>query len=692
MEKQIVARCCKLLIVLSMLGLGLTLTRIATASDLTYGTDLVRLQNLGVSKSEQAIQQLELLEAQLAANKASGNLDELLVVLIPLYIDAGEKEKAKAAIANLSKEATLRHDQFARSMAAVFQASMLHDEGQLGDALAIVEQTLTTAKQVNDKRLTYQAHALAGELYSQVGNFQNALEHQLTALDAVGSADDWHSEYLQAKSLDNISRLYLRLKNPKTALEYNARAEELAKKIGADSLMAAIATNRGYAYADQQRYESAIVAYTAGLTMSRRVGDTRDEIRALNNLADAAMNLSNYSECVSYAKQSADVAHKNQKFDYEAIALGNLGICHMALGEVKQGTKEINQGLDFLRDSTSNTQLELMLEDVSSAYKKAGMYKEALNALEEQQKLSTDLFHAERDRAVLELQVRFDVNQRQKEIGALEQKNHLQDVEIQNKNLQRVIAILAILVAIAIAATTFFLYRRVRNSNQRLRKSNQQLQHKSTHDPLTGLLNRRAFEDILKNQYISNQSTADQSNPLHSILILLDIDHFKHINDQHGHAVGDLVLVELGRRLQSILREKDKLIRWGGEEFVIYLHGIPTERIPLAIGRSLEVIGATPFEHEGNLIKVTISSGYIQMPLAGEFGAELSWEKATQLCDDALYMAKNAGRNQAIGIQLVQGDQEQVVDLAEIDLHRAIKMGIVVTEHIAGPKAPDRQN
>jgi diguanylate cyclase (GGDEF)-like protein len=356
------------------------------------------------------------------------------------------------------------------------------------------------------------------------------------------------------------------------------------------------------------------------------------------------------------------------------------------MGQTAQGTKEVNKSIEFLRNSKAIPQLELMYDDVSSAYKKVGMFKEALNAKDEEQKLATELFHGERDRAVMELQVRFDVNQRQKEIDALEQKNRLQNVEIQNKNLQRVIAILAILVAIAAAVTTFFLYRRVRSSNQRLRKSNQQLQHKSTHDPLTGLLNRRAFEDILKNQYIGTQPLGEQNNALHSILVLLDIDHFKHINDRHGHAIGDLVLVELGKRLQSILREKDKLIRWGGEEFMIYFHGIPIERISHAIGRALEVIGATSFDHEGHLIKVTISIGYIQMPLPGEFGAGLSWEKATQLCDEALYMAKNAGRNQAIGIQLVPGSEEQIQNFAEIDLHRAIKMGIVVTQNTHGPK------
>jgi diguanylate cyclase (GGDEF)-like protein len=312
------------------------------------------------------------------------------------------------------------------------------------------------------------------------------------------------------------------------------------------------------------------------------------------------------------------------------------------------------------------------------------MYREAFVAKDEQHELATELFHAERDRAVMELQVRFDVNQRQKEIDALEQKNRLQNSEIQNRNLQKIIAILAILIAIAVAATTFILYRRVRRSNQRLRKSNRQLEHKSTHDQLTGLLNRRAFEELMKNLSVYSPTSAD-AKPLPSILALLDIDHFKHINDTHGHSVGDLVLVELGMRLQGILREKDMVIRWGGEEFMIYLHGIPVERISQAMNRALVVIGASKFHHEGRDIPVTVSIGFIQMPLPCEGGPRLSWEKAMHFCDEALYMAKNGGRNQAIGVRLVQEGPDEINLIDQIDLPAAIERNLVQLQTIAGP-------
>jgi len=167
----------------------------------------------------------------------------------------------------------------------------------------------------------------------------------------------------------------------------------------------------------------------------------------------------------------------------------------------------------------------------------------------------------------------------------------------------------------------------------------------------------------------------------------LDIDHFKHINDTYGHAIGDLVLVELGKRLHTILREKDMLMRWGGEEFLIYLHGLPLERISHVIERTLTVVGGTPVEHNDNPITVTISIGYILIPLPGIEETELDWEKALQLSDVALYMAKSGGRNQAIGIVRADGSKEQIAALVASDLQGAAENGVVTLQRIAGPVA-----
>ena len=122
-------------------------------------------------------------------------------------------------------------------------------------------------------------------------------------------------------------------------------------------------------------------------------------------------------------------------------------------------------------------------------------------------------------------------------------------------------------------------------------------------------------------------------------IILCDLDQFKTINDRYGHLIGDLVLNEFCRRIQSILRKGDCLGRWGGEEFILLLPHCP-QQAGLALAEKLRTaIEATPFELAGS---VTASFGVGQRLRAEP---ELSW---LQRVDEALYAAKRAGRNRVM--------------------------------------------
>jgi diguanylate cyclase (GGDEF)-like protein len=283
------------------------------------------------------------------------------------------------------------------------------------------------------------------------------------------------------------------------------------------------------------------------------------------------------------------------------------------------------------------------------------------------------------------MKARYDASERQKQIEVLEQKNQVQSAEIKNKGLQRVIAILSAVVVAAVAVIVLFLYRKVRQTNRNLEEANLKLAHQSTRDPLTGLYNRRAFNDAMKfRTQLQDRRSGDVSNPPHAFVIL-DIDHFKRINDSWGHACGDAVLVELSRRLSLVMREKDMLMRWGGEEFLIFLSHIPAQTLPVVVERVLNSVGDMPVEFDRVLVPVTISAGYISMPLGMETDIDLNWEKMLNLADSALYMAKTRGRNQAVGIQLIGVSKEDLDELLEGNLENSIQQGRVSIEQIAGP-------
>ncbi|OWV15249.1 GGDEF domain-containing protein [Fibrobacter sp. UWH1] len=153
----------------------------------------------------------------------------------------------------------------------------------------------------------------------------------------------------------------------------------------------------------------------------------------------------------------------------------------------------------------------------------------------------------------------------------------------------------------------------------------------SKEDPLTGCLNRAGFSSILMRE---QENLVKNDSPVS--FVILDIDHFKHINDQYGHSVGDEVLVILCKLIQSKIRNTDALVRWGGEEFVILCSDTPIQNAQFLAEKLRMAIENT------QLIKqqqVTCSFGIAEM-VAGEDPKRL-FERA----DKALYASKENGRN-----------------------------------------------
>lgn len=662
----------------------------ADAEPTPVQAEVMLLQDMAETKQDEALKQLVDLYSKLPSDASLADRRETMAALIAMYISTGQHEEATKINSELEALAARFHDDHATALNLNFRASLLQDAGKLEEAAGVIEQALLISKRVDDKKLTARVHGMASIIYGALGNFQSALQHQLIVMDAMEDGDR-HAELRRVGAMNNISTLYLSLKDPQMALDYNDKATQLAETLDAQGMLATLAINRGYAYSDQGKLDDAAKTYLQALAIARKIPDRRKEGIVLNNLADVSLTQNHYAACVQFALQTIPLAQNLGDSSLEATALVNLGLCHMGLGTVQQGANEVNHGLDFFRKSNAKPDIETILGQLSSAYEKAGMYKEALKAMQEQRSLTAELFHADRDRALAEMKGKFDASQREKQIEVLQEKNQVQSVELKNKSLQRVIAILATLVAIAVAVTIALLYRKVRESNRELHETNLKLEQQSTRDPLTGLLNRRAFQDMMKfGNQMSERRVSDPVHPPHA-LVLLDIDHFKLINDTHGHAAGDMVLIEVSKRLQQIMREKDMLMRWGGEEFLIFLNHIPIEHLTPVIDRVLKTVADASVTQDDKTISVTTSIGYISLPIAGTAELELNWEKALHLADTSLYMAKTRGRNQAIGITNIKVSQAELPKLLQGDLEDAITQGLVQIEQISGPVATSAQ-
>ena len=159
-------------------------------------------------------------------------------------------------------------------------------------------------------------------------------------------------------------------------------------------------------------------------------------------------------------------------------------------------------------------------------------------------------------------------------------------------------------------------------------------------DDLTGLLNRRGMSNRFKRLY---QRALREGTPQVNLAVI-DIDHFKTINDRFGHAVGDQVLSEVARRLESLVRPHDLCVRLGGEEFAVFWNGAPADMAAAMAERIRLAIGIRPFETREGLLRCTISIGLARMR------PDESLDDFIDRADQALYVAKQGGRNKVVSL------------------------------------------
>jgi diguanylate cyclase (GGDEF)-like protein len=164
------------------------------------------------------------------------------------------------------------------------------------------------------------------------------------------------------------------------------------------------------------------------------------------------------------------------------------------------------------------------------------------------------------------------------------------------------------------------------------------LRDQAIRDSLTGLFNRRYLEETLQREFAR---AARAGRPLG--IVMIDIDHFKELNDAHGHRAGDAALQALGALLAANTRGGDVACRYGGEEFVLALPGATLEVARERAERLRRAVEALRVEHEGRILSMTISAGIAAYPAHGE-----RVDQVLDNADRALYEAKNSGRNYCV--------------------------------------------
>ena len=193
--------------------------------------------------------------------------------------------------------------------------------------------------------------------------------------------------------------------------------------------------------------------------------------------------------------------------------------------------------------------------------------------------------------------------------------------------------------------------------NLELEQAYKALEEVSLTDQLTGLRNRRFFlQNVDADVALSLRgydkgmhrelTECDLQEAKDLVFFMVDLDHFKEVNDRYGHGAGDSILVQMQERLREVFRESDYLVRWGGEEFLVLARATRREEAHLVAERMRLAVSERDFElPDGTRLSKTCSIGFACFPFLPEQPRQLTWSQVVELADQGLYIAKRSGRN-----------------------------------------------
>lgn len=571
-------------------------------------------------------------------------------------------------------------DAIARALLA--KAYALFAMNEMAQSHQLVWEAEKLAAGSQDRELRIRAIVSSGESFAEDGNFPSALNRIQSAVTQARQSGD---PLLTVMTLNSLAYLYNQMREHRKAFDALDEAYRAAKVLGSPARLASLKNTEYGVAIDSGQIQRGLKVMREALELARQLDAAPMIATSLVNLSDCNLKLRNHHDALTYAQQALEQGRKLKDERVMATARLNVGQAYLAMGRLADGKKSIEEGMAWYEKSGHKPDLQMMLTEYGDALERAGDYAAALGAYHRERALSNELFEKRRQKAMLELQEKYEADKRQRQIELLRQENQVKSTEIDNRRLQqRVWWLLATVFALA-SAIVFMLYRKVRQTNAQLEEKNQELKQQSARDPLTGLYNRRHFQEYMRGYQDTERRGAGlnpQGDDMVSALFLLDVDHFKHINDTWGHGAGDAVLREIATGLREILRETDMIVRWGGEEFLAFLPAVPRSGLDEVALRLLSGIPARTIDYQGTQLSVNVSIGFAPFPLAR--GAALSWERAVNIVDMALYLAKGHGRNRAYGVRGIKRLDPAAMQEVEQDIERAWRAGHVELSIVQG--------
>jgi len=434
------------------------------------------------------------------------------------------------------------------------------------------------------------------------GLYSDALVNLRAALSVFEEHGD---QVMIANSLNSIGHTYVLLDEFDKALPYLIKSVAIARETGNKKSLATALDSLCHAYLGLADLDQALSCGLESVAVARASEALLREAEHLLGVGLVYRARGELAEAETCFQQSLALARKYGFRLAESLALRTLGATRRHQGRLPEALSLLQEALAILQEIGAKQRAYECLEDLAAICKQAGDFEAALNYYEQFHLAKDAIFNDQADFRLKSLEIAYEVEQTKKE----KEIYNLRNVALQREIDERIKAQSA---AELLAIT----------------------------DPLTGLFNRRHL------LYLAERELAQAiryKRPLS--FVIFDIDFFKRVNDNYGHAAGDKVLTVVSSHVRSGLRESDVVGRYGGEEFVILLPQTSLQAAREMAERVRKIVASVRVPVENDEISVTISAGISGLRAPGKndrLDQLLDW------ADRALYEAKEAGRNNTV--------------------------------------------
>jgi diguanylate cyclase (GGDEF)-like protein len=584
--------------------------------------DIDRAEQLGWTDPEAALELIQKIQPSVQNDE---ELVELLTVRGILRIDKRQDQEAQEISGQL--EAMGKRGLVAAERAShVVRAHLMCQSDNIDGARAELKMLETTA--TDSMRERFRIEVLRGAVLEFIGEQESAARSYEGALDL---AREMKSVPHELRALQRLVNFNVRANNLDRASQQLEASRKLALGSGNEVALTSLSMQAANIASARGDVPSAVRFSEEALEHARKTTSKQLLAVALGYVADGGLRTGDYRASLRHSEEALELARHLRRNGLEQTTRFNMGMAKIGLGDIVAGKKLCESAIDETQEGGNITDAEAMLLEYAAMLEHVGDFQGAVAINHRSNKLRDQIMTTARQKAMLELTSKFDDERKTREIDLLKRDNALKSANLRAQQLRQALTVMIAVVVVLIAGALAWAFTRVRRANGKLR-------HASEHDTLTGVRNRRYFNDKVLARHVDRSFNGS--------VVLLDLDHFKRINDFFGHPGGDAVLQAIAKRLQDSLRENDTLVRWGGEEFLVVLPAMSREQLTTTVRRLLAVVQDKPVLWRSQVIPVTISIGYAAFPVSPGT-MDVSLDRAIALVDKALYEAKKLGRNRA---------------------------------------------